>query len=257
MMINNISYTSGKQTNFCGITFRQPKKLKLFNEIFCSAPISKNNLKNRDYFVRIENGYTDNDFSIKIDDNDFNEIGTSVLSIKNNKTIYNDNIDVNSERRKYAGAGSIMTLGEIITMLENNMEKIELHSLGQAVYFHSKFKFRPALTSADDLKDYIAGDVMIRESDKKFEKVCNMAKQWLNKDKSSKSSENYISEGNNILYQYLQTVNANKLNRHREFEIYPGFDMVLTRQNILDDKNYFNNLFKKFGIDYQISDSFC
>ena len=97
----------------------------LFNEIFCSAPISKNNLKNRDYFVRIENGYTDNDFSIKIDDNDFNEIGTSVLSIKNNKTIYNDNIDVNSEKRKYAGAGSIMTLGEIITMLENNMEKIE------------------------------------------------------------------------------------------------------------------------------------
>lgn len=257
MIINNFLYNNNTQPQFSGLVFRKPHRLKLFNEVCCSSPSTKYSLNknNKDYFVRIEEGYTDNSLHIKIDDNDFNEVGSSTLTILNDgKTIYNDNIDVISSQMRNSGAGSIMTLGELITMLENNIDKIELHSLGQAVFFHSKFKFKPALNNIEDLKDYIIGDILMHSQDNRFSKVCTLAKKWLYK---KDSSAQYIEEGNNILYEYLQTVNKNKLNKNKEFEIYPGFDMVLTRKHVLDNKDYFNKLFKMFGFDYQINDSFC
>ena len=251
MIINSIQYTPQKYCSFSGISFRKPDKIKLFNEFCCKSPSIKTTPECADYFVRIEPGYTNKELSIKVDDGDFNEIGSSVLTIKSN-SLYNDNIDVTAKRRKFSGAGSVMKLGELITMLENNMDKIELHSLGQAVYFHSKFKFKPTMTNIEDIKSYLLEDVLIRKNDKRFNKVCKLAEEWLNKNEIDDKS---IEEGNNILYTYLQTVNELKLNREPEFEIMPGFDMVLTRKDIFDNKDYFNGLFKKFGIDYQISDS--
>lgn len=250
MKINNVKYNSYNQATFLGLSFRKFKQFKLFDEIHCTFRPKNEKIQDCDYFVRIENGYTDTDFSIKIDDDDFNGIGSSTLTLKDDTTLYNGNIDVISQRKKYRGAGSVMKLGEVITMLENNIEKIELYSLGQAVYFHSKFKFRPALTSIEDLKTYITDDILSKRSDNRFKEVCDLAQEWLNKPES----ENSLEEGNSILYKYLQTVNEFKLNKNPVYEIIPGFDMVLTRKNILDDKDYFNSLFKKFGIDYQIND---
>ena len=97
-------------------------------------------------------------------------------------------------------------------------------------------------------------DILNKSNNPKFKHVCELAEKWLNK---KSLSHKHLEEGNNILYEYLQTVIENKLNRDEEFEIYPGFDMVLTRQDILKNKEYFNALFRKFDIDYQISDSFC
>ena len=120
-----------------GIKFKTFEPIKLFDEIHCEAKI-KNLGPQKDYFVRIENGYTPQELSIIVDDLDFDEIGTSTLWIKDKNTLYNRNIDVRSNKKKSLGAGSVMKLGEIITMLENNIDRIELHSLGQAVYFSLK-----------------------------------------------------------------------------------------------------------------------
>ncbi len=253
MLSNNINNFYNRQVPFWGIKFKTLEPIKLFDEIHCEAKI-KNQSPQKDYFVRIENGYTPQELSIIVDDLDFDEIGTSTLWIKDENTLYNRNIDVRSNKKKSLGAGSVMKLGEIITMLENNIDKIELHSLGQAVYFHSKFKFKPAITDFNELTDYINYDILNKSNNPKFKHVCELAEKWLNK---KSLSHKHLEEGNNILYEYLQTVIENKLNRDEEFEISPGFDMVLTRQDILKNKEYFNALFRKFDIDYQISDSFC
>ena len=177
MNINFLQNNTYNQTSFKALNFSRTKNLNLFDEFSCKAPATINKPFSKDYFVRIENGYTEKEFSIKVDDIDFNEIGQSTLFIKNPKTIYNENIDVISKKNKYSGAGSVMALGGIITMLENNIDKIELHSLGQAIYFHSKFKFKPKLTNISDLKDYIINDILTKEHDKRFGNVCALARK--------------------------------------------------------------------------------
>ena len=66
-----------------------------------------------------------------------------------------------------------------------------------------------------------------------------------------------LKHGNKILYNYLQCVNKFKLNHDEEFQIYPGFDMVLGKEKVIDNMEYFNKLFEKFGIDYEIKASAC
>ena len=118
MLSNNINNFYNRQVPFWGIKFKTLEPIKLFDEIHCEAKI-KNQSPQKDYFVRIENGYTPQELSIIVDDLDFDEIGTSTLWIKDENTLYNRNIDVRSNKKKSLGAGSVMKLGEIITMLEN------------------------------------------------------------------------------------------------------------------------------------------
>ncbi len=247
MFINKIQYTPYSQNPSFGLSFRKPQNIKLFDDMH--IPKSVHGLNN-DCFVSIE--HAGRQLSISVDDANFREIGKSSITINDEKTLYNDNIEVFKQRQKHSGAGTLMKLGEIITMLENNIEEIKLYSLGQAVYFHSKFKFKPAITDIEELKDYIKLDVLPRNCDERFKTVCDAAKKWLDNEKQS---ENYIEDGNNILYEYLQTVNKYKLNLDEEYSIMPGFNMILTRDNVLKNKQYFNGLFNRFGIDYQINDS--
>ena len=61
-----------------------------------------------------------------------------------------------------------------------------------------------------------------------------------------------MKEGNAILDRYLQNVIANNLHKDTKFHIYSGFDMELAKKDILANKDFYNSLFQKYGIDYQI-----
>lgn len=256
MQVNTNYPQQRKQLSFMQLPFRRLNGIKLFEEIHCQSPAKLLEHGNRrDYFVRIEDNYTPDEFYIKIDDINFTPIGESKLSFKNNKTLYNDNIDIIDSNLKHCGAGTIMRLGEIITMLENDIDKIELHSLGQAVYFHSKFKFEPVINDINQLTNYIRTDILSRENDKRFEQIAKCAKEW--EKNSIVPDTERLKHGNKILYNYLQCVNKFKLNHDEEFQIYPGFDMMLGKEKVIDNMEYFNKLFEKFGIDYEIKASAC
>ena len=252
MIINNYSQNY-KQPAFKQLPFKKLNGIKVFDEIHCKPHINDfGHTDGKDYFLRIENDYVPNEFYIDINDNMFNPVGQSKITIKKDHTLYNDSIDVIKKNSKYSGIGTIMRLGQIVTMLENDLNKIELHSLGQAVFFHSKFKFEPAITDLNELKDYIQLDLLSKENDKRFTDVVNSAKEWLKNDKLSYKDK--LKTGNNILYNYLQSINKHKLNFDEDFQIYPGFDMVLTKEKVLNNKDFFNKLFEKFDIDYNIKD---
>ena len=248
-----INHYYKNQPTFAQLHFRKFNNFNMFNDIKCKTAIKKDFGQNnpKDYFLTIENSYTPDEFVLEVEDIELNSIGKSQISLKNNnKTLYNDSIDVSKNRLKNAGAGTIMHLGHIITMMENNIDKIELYSLGQAVYFHSKFKFEPIIKNANDLRDCLQLNILPKMNDKRFEGIVQKTKEWLNNETLSDSEK--INKGNKILYDYLQTVNKQKLNHDDEFQFWIGFDMILTKDKVMKNKDFFNNLFEKYDIDYQI-----
>ena len=68
--------------------------------------------------------------------------------------MYNNSI-ITKDNMHGMGAGSVMRLGQIITMIENHLDKIELSSLASAVHFHSKFKFEPLFKTLENISDFI------------------------------------------------------------------------------------------------------
>ena len=103
-----------------------------------------------------------------------------------------------------------------------------------------------------EIKSYIAGDIANKLYDKRFSKFTAKALKWLDSDNIPKIEK--IKQGNKLLYEYIAAVNKYKLNRDEDFILSPGFDMELKREAVIKNKDFFNKLFKKSGIDYQISD---
>ena len=91
---------------------------------------------------------------------------------------------------------------------------------------------------------------MRHSDDKRFSKNIQEAKKFL-KYSTSEIRTN-INEGNAILDRYIQNVLANKLHKDENFSFNSGFEMMLTKKDVIENKDYYNSLFKKYGIDYQI-----
>ena len=65
-----------------------------------------------------------------------------------------------------------------------------------------------------------------------------------------------LKKASDIVTEYIEKVNTKKLSQEEreEYGFPSGFDMVLTREKILENKDFFNTLFKKYKVDYQIKD---
>ncbi len=243
MKINNNPQTS---PYFGNLTFRKVNGIKLFEEFHCKPKRTDA----RDYFVRItsEECFPD-ELCIKVDNNNCSTIGACEVTIENKDTLFNENMEVFGSNKRH-GAGTAIQLATIATMFENGLKKIKLYSLAEAVHFHSKFKFEPKITELSELEDAITRNILIHDGDGMIDNAIIEAKEWLNNDRLSKKAK--ITQGNRILYEYLQRINASKLNEMDEFQTPLGFTMELTKKKILENKDFYNELFKKFNIDYQI-----
>lgn len=243
MKINNNSQTS---PYFGCIPFKKVNGVKLFEEFHCKPKRTDA----RDYFVRITNEECfPGELCIKVDNDNCSTIGACEVTIENKDTLFNENMEVFG-RNKSHGAGTAIQLATILTMFENGLKKIKLYSLGQAVHFHSKFKFEPKITELGELETAITRNILIHDGDGMIDNAIIEAKEWLNNNRLSKKAK--IQEGNRILYEYLQEISRSGLNKMDEFEVPMGFTMELTKKKILENKDFYNELFKKFNIDYQI-----
>ena len=241
-------YNSPKsKIGFSSFNFKKLDNVKIFED-FKAKLI--NNDKEMDCFVRMKTA--PNRFFISVNTNDNKILGENTSNTLHEGILYNCIINNISHNPKIKGIGSVMRLGDIIMTLENKIPKIQLFSIGQAVYFHSKFKFEPAITDFMEIKSYIGGDIANKLYDKRFSKFTAKALKWLDSDNIPKIEK--IKQGNKLVYEYIAAVNKYKLNRDEDFILSPGFDMELKREDVIKNKDFFNKLFKKSGIDYQISD---
>ncbi len=156
----------------------------------------------------------------------------------------------NGEKPGYR-LGEILRLASIIEMRENKKNHFKIYSKNSAVYFHSKYKFSPNITSFDErdaaLSSIIANDTT---STSDLTELAVDIKKRLHKN-NSQDAQIEINKITNVLVKtYIDRV----LSLGKDvFKLHPfskGFDMILTRKILTQNRDFYNNLFKKHGIDY-------
>lgn len=247
----HVQYQNQNNINFQRLKFKQIDGIKLFEEFSYKIPHKNfSDISNStDYFVRADNNFNSKELFVNVYSKESLPIGTSHI-IKCGNALRNSDIHIESDNIKHNGVGSAMRLGHIITMMENDINKIELFSLGRAIYFHSKFKFEPDIKDNEKIAQCIKHNILPNKDDKRFENIIRAAENWL--ENKNLSQQEKPQTGNHIIYNYCQTINKYKLNKDKKYEIKLGFEMELSKQKVLYNKDFFNNLFSKFGIDYKI-----
>ncbi|MBQ8458491.1 hypothetical protein IJ541_00150 [bacterium] len=185
------------------------------------------------------------DICISVLNKNFEELGMGRFNVDEN-TLCASSINSFSGLK---GVGSILHLSQIISMLENNIDKIKLFSLGNAIPFHSKFMFKSAINSRIELVDFLVEEILLKIKDNpKYSYIVGNIEQWFRKKNLSDSEK--ILQGNALIDDYLKIASRQK--DSDKTDIISDIAMVLERKTVLEQKEYFNPLLKKFGIDYQI-----
>lgn len=153
-------------------------------------------------------------------------------------------------RKRGHNFGELLRLSSIMAMMKNNLDSINIFSKGSAVFFHSKYKFEP------DMSDYFERDAMLKfVSNEKSEKFQDLAKRASDILAESKNSGNthvgreLTNKANELMKEYIQRA-MQKSNPERHHRLTVGMDMKLSRENVLRNRDYFNALYKKHGIDF-------
>ena len=157
-------------------------------------------------------------------------------------------MDVMPKHQKQ-GLGEILRLVSLIEMKENNLQKIKISSMAQALPFHTKYKFKP-----DFNFDVLAIKNILKEISEARNSVDNfaaVAKQMLNdinKNAFITSKHNYFKEVDSFILKYAR---ANS-RRWDSDKLQSQVPMVLTEKDVKHYASYYNKLFKKHEIDYRI-----
>ncbi len=154
-------------------------------------------------------------------------------------------------RRNNYFLGEILRLTSIIQMLENNIKTFSIKSKDSAIYFHSKYKFQPSVISFHDRDKLL--ETLTQETSPKFEDITSKGKELEKTIKMTNSLEkqrNLSQEANKLFSKYINR--AIKEKDFDEHKFHWFMDMALTQENVLKNKDYFNSLFTKHGIDYKI-----
>lgn len=214
-----------------------------------------------DYFVRSDFNSCDNKLFTSIDnENDFDIAHNQAKVDLPNKTLYAKTMCIFNTSKRRQGLGIVLHLNNVINMLENNLDNIKLFSLGTAVLFHSKCKFEPDITDSTTLME-----VLCEISDKdvsNFPEIKDVAQRAddfvliAGYKNGIKDYQKFLQEGNEIVSEYLNIVSSKKLNYFDSYEygFFKGMNMVLTKEKVMENKDFYNKLFKKYNIDYEIKD---
>ncbi len=163
-------------------------------------------------------------------------------------------LDVEPEyrRNKDFRIGELLRLSSIIGIMENNISKFEIHSKPSAIYFHAKYKFEPSITRFDE-RDSVLSSI-IENSVSGYEEFVVQAKNIQNEiiaQKDDAQQRELCVKTNELLNRYLQRVMQNK-DDYKMHPIKTGIAMVLTKEQILNNRDFFNSLFINHWLDYRI-----
>ena len=129
-------------------------------------------------------------------------------------------------------------------MLENNLDAIKLDSLPSTIMYHAKMKYKPQSDMNIELKKNLN---CIGKFDPKYkDQIDNLLNSKMESDKKAQI-------GCKIMDLFIQDV----INKYPEQTTKWIFDsnmqMVLTKDQVIKEKDFYNKLFKKHNIDYEIN----
>lgn len=141
-------------------------------------------------------------------------------------------------RQKGFRFGEILRLFSVMELMQNKLSNIMIISRPKAVIFHKKYKFKPDLGM-----ESIARTVLEKISRDDIEKPAERAKKCL--------SDFNIDEANDITDEFLSTIICDNLEPRRH-ELSVGIPMTLDADEVKKHSEFFNNLYKKHGLDFTI-----
>lgn len=169
-------------------------------------------------------------------------------------SLYGLSIEVKPEyKEKGYGFGEILRLSSIIMILENKIKEFLIYSLPSAIFFHSKYKFQPSIEKMEDSKN-ILRNVIKNCNQKLFGDIHLEAEKILTECEQCNTYEEskvIFEKTNKLLEKYITRI----MNFGNDYKLHPfdcGMHMKLTLDDIFYNKDFFNNLFDKHGIDYHI-----
>ncbi len=181
-------------------------------------------------------------------------LGYEIFSFEDfDKDLFGYSIRVNPElRQRGLRLGELLRLSSIIELFENKMQKLKIYSKDTAIYFHSKYKFQPDITSFNDRDEALKS--IINNPQKGMEKFIQSALKLLEKLQQNSDPEfqrGAIKETNTIAKDYILKVLESK-DGDKKYPFNYGMGMELSKDTILKNNDFYNNLFRQHGIDYEI-----
>jgi len=182
------------------------------------------------------------------------EIGAEIFDIKNSNTkdMFGYSISIPPQYRGKR-LGELLRLSSIIEMIENNVEKIKIYSKNTAIYFHSKYKFKPDFQSFSHRNEALKTVCECKLKDfADIKKEAEILLQKIENTETNKTKEQKLlsTEANKILTKYINKIIETNNEKQLQFDV--GFNMSLSRSSVFENKDFFNELFKRHGIDYKI-----
>ena len=163
------------------------------------------------------------------------------------KSIKDGLISVESNVRK-KGLGEILRLSSLIEFRENDLNKIDIYAVEDAVPFHMKYKFKPNFTNKkeilDELENIKENPNVIKYFRKRAESLERSIPPKLNELIESKK----LKEINKFFYAYIKQ----HLFNWEKTKFTSDIPMVLTKETVNGAAGFFNKLFEKHGIDYRL-----
>ena len=235
-------------SNICNLTFQSiPMKLnQQGNKIFCSY-----NCKTKDnstYQIEL-NELTEDNFSIEATRKDFDaSISSESLTIEPENKILFVALMVTNKKDRGKGLGTCLHLSNIIELMENKYDVIKLKSLGEALPFHRKFGFEVAAPEfGGEIIQYLFKISKNRE--KPFSELRERANTTLFGLQGRKDK---LQQANKIMNEYIDLVSKEIPKKEQEAYFPYSLKMELSKIDVYKNKDFYNKLFRKYDIDYQI-----
>ena len=157
-------------------------------------------------------------------------------------------------RQRGLKIGEVLRLSSIIGIMENEISEFEIYSKPSAIYFHSKYKFEPAITEFQQRDDAL--ESIIRNSKSGYEYYKNEAKKIQEKicfNTDNEMQRKLCADTSALVSEYIQKVlETGTETEYLNHTFNTGLRMVLKRDEIIKNKDFFNDLFLKHGINYKI-----
>lgn len=181
----------------------------------------------------------------------------SLQFTEKNKNVFASYMEVDSKFRfddKDTGKtrlGELLRLLSIAQFAENKIPSVSLFSKTDAIYFHSKYKFLPIITSEH------SSNVLCAISSEKSPQLSQFVKEAKELRETFWSSG--ASDGNNAWWEAVNDLTARYLKRVIDSKLPPEehslktcIDMTLTKERLIENKDFFNKKFDFHGIDFQV-----
>lgn len=178
------------------------------------------------------------------------------------KVLNGGNMHVDRELRKRFGYGELLRLASIIDMNENNLDKLSIFALREAIPFHHKYKFQSNISFEKDcIQDLLVN--ISRQKNQKLTEFADCSRKLLEQFNSnyfgmnSQGEKKLLSEVNSLVENYLAVADKNRLPwestiKQSGISFRTDIDMELTRDTIFRNRDFFNEKFENHFIDYKI-----